>query len=115
MMKMPDPSVINETKKMLSGNDAAFFERVWNTSSDIYANRLKAIGFEGQRKVLDAGFGMGQWLMPLARLNESVYGIEFSEIRFEAVKSILHKLDADNISITKGSIESLPYEDDYFD
>jgi hypothetical protein len=56
------PEIINTTQTKLSGNDAEFFGRVWSQDLTVYENRLRAIDFEGKDRVLDAGFGMGQWL-----------------------------------------------------
>ena len=65
--------IIDKLTSELKDNDADFFKRVWNTNIEIYSNRLKAIGFENQEKVLDAGFGMGQWIIALSELNTNVY------------------------------------------
>ena len=111
-----DPTLIAQIKSQLGGNDAEFFDRVWN-QGDVskYAERLKNIGFVGQQKVLDAGFGMGQWMYCLSQLNQAVEGIEFSPVRCESVQTIFDGLGVTNAGVRQGSIEHLPYEDDCFD
>ena len=77
-------------------------------------NSLKTIGFTNLPCVLDAGFGMGQWTVPLSQQNSELHGIEFSNDRYEAVK-IDFDLNITNAYIQQGSIENLPYEDNKFD
>lgn len=104
--------------KLISGlhdNDADFFKRIWGTDINIYSNRLRAIGFEKQGKILDAGFGMGQWLIALSELNEKIFGIEYAENRVTLVQNLVNALNINNIDIQQGTIEDLPFEDDYFD
>ena len=108
-------SVFEIAKKHLQGNDAEFFQRVWNQDLTVYENRIKAIDFKGMTNVLDAGFGVGQWLVNLAKLNNRVYGIEYSPERVAAVESIIKRLGVGNCNLQQGSIESLPYEDSFFD
>ena len=107
--------ILDNTSKKLSGNDADFFKRVWSQDLKKYELRLKAIGFENKEKVLDAGFGMGQWFITLGQLNKRAYGIEFSKERFNVVNDIVTFLKLDNLEIVQGTIEELLYEDNLFD
>ena len=99
----------------LSGNDKSFYERVWNTDQVVYEDRLKAINFQGLNHVLDAGFGMGQWLPSLAKLNKNVEGVEYDKIRFNTVCNIVSDLQIKNLDLKSGSIEELDYKDNSFD
>lgn len=99
----------------LKGNDLEFFKRVWSSSLLQYEKRIKAINFTELNHVLDAGFGMGQWLVKLGELNKRVSGIEYSADRVNAVQLIIDKSNLSNIEILQGSIESLPYNENTFD
>src|SRR5688572_15436202 len=101
--------VIEKHAKALEGNDRGFFERVWQTPDEIYLTRLKAIGFENLEHVLDAGFGFGQWILPLSKLNRRVSGIEFAQNRFETVQKMFKELGLNDIDLKKGSIEKTPF------
>lgn len=107
--------VIDRIKLRFEGNNKYFFDRVWSTPSDVYLTRVKAIGFEGKQNVLDAGFGMGQWLPALAALNKNVFGIEFDKERYEPVQELTGLLGLGNVHLDHGSIEQLPYADEQFD
>jgi SAM-dependent methyltransferase len=109
-----EKELIHHQAASLTGNDREFFLRVWNTPADTYIQRLKAIGFSGLGKVLDAGFGFGQWLLPLATLNSSVTGIEFSQVRFDAVGRLIGK-EYPNLDIYRGTVEEMPFPDNSFD
>lgn len=106
---------IDKYSSFLKGNDLAFFRRVWATSEDIYLNRLKAINFQGFDTILDAGFGFGQWLLPLAKLNRNVVGVEFSEERFKVVSALVNNYEGGNVTVYKGSIEHTSFPDESFD
>lgn len=108
-------NVFKIAEEHLSGNDLEFFKRVWTSNLSAYEKRLKAIKFTNFDHVLDAGFGMGQWLLKLSELNARVSGIEFSSERVNAVNLILQEYKLENTEITQGSIEELPYDNEKFD
>lgn len=56
--------------------DREFLARVYSTPIETYIARLRAIGFEGLGRVLDAGCGFGQWTTALARLNGRVVAVD---------------------------------------
>lgn len=114
-MNIQIKEVINKVANDYEGNDKEFFLRVWNTDMDIYANRLKAIGFTGKEKVLDAGFGTGQWLIALSELNKEVHGVEYSQVRVDATQKIVNALNISNTKLSCQSIEKMDYEDNSFD
>lgn len=110
-----DQQIIEKIKSQFEGNNKYFFDRVWSTPSDVYMARVKAIGFEGLGNILDAGFGMGQWLYSLAVLNKNVVGIEFDKERVEPVKELVKLIGLNNVHLDNGSVENLPYVDNQFD
>jgi SAM-dependent methyltransferase len=113
---MIDLSIEETANEFLTpGNDYNFCVRVWNIDSKIYVNRLNAIGFSGMKNVLDAGFGLGQWTLAIASVNDNVEGIEFDENRYNFVTNLFTKQGFNNISLKLGSVEQLPYEDNSFD
>ncbi len=101
--------------KSLRNNDAAFFQRIWQTPTDLYKSRLQAIGFSGAEKVLDAGSGFGQWTLALTSLNQHVEAVEIDEVRVKVSTEIFTELNVNNITIRQGSIEKLPFDDNAFD
>jgi ubiquinone/menaquinone biosynthesis C-methylase UbiE len=109
------PEIIENAQKHLKGNDADFFGRVWGQDLMKYESRLKAIDFQNIDSVLDAGFGMGQWLVCLSKLNKQVAGIEYSQARVDAVNSILLEMNIANVKAEQGSVEALQYDDNSFD
>lgn len=112
-----DPDRLGEiAARHLSGNDAAFFGRCWATPPSLYQARLRAVDLQDRGRVLDAGSGMGQWLIPLASLNQEVHAIEFAENRVAVTREVLDALGlADRIHLRQGSVETLPYPDGWFD
>jgi ubiquinone/menaquinone biosynthesis C-methylase UbiE len=101
--------------KFLSGNDLAFYRRVWKTDLEVYRSRLKAIHFVDLENVLDAGCGMGQWTLCLNELNRHVCAIDYFPIRVETVQRIMDGVGITNIEISQQSIETLDYPDQHFD
>jgi len=101
--------------KNFEAMDAEFFKRVWSSDLSKFIKRIEAIQFVSKEKVLDAGFGMGQWAVELSKLNSEVHGIEYAQNRVDAVNEIVELLGINNTKLIQGSIEELPYEDNYFD
>lgn len=110
-----DQKIIEKISSRLSENDLDFFKRVWASPLDLYYTRLRALDLEGLNHVLDAGFGVGQWTMPLADMNSKVSGIEFDRARIQVVNDLIKEVGVTNIETVEGSIENLPYEDSTFD
>jgi ubiquinone/menaquinone biosynthesis C-methylase UbiE len=107
--------ILESIAKYYSGFDADFFRRVWGTGTDVYLNRLRAIGFSDQARVLDAGFGMGQWLYALSTLNRKVVGVDSSSLRVEVTSQLLRRLGIANAELHCQSIEKLDFADNSFD
>lgn len=112
--KMEIKEFLNKVSADLAGNDKHFFNRVWNSDQEKYRKRLESIGFNNMEMVLDAGFGMGQWMFQLSKVNKEVCGIEFDESRVNVVTRLFNELEVKNVKIAHGSVEELPYPNDYF-
>ncbi len=106
---------ISTGERLLHGNDLDFYRRVWDTDLDVYRTRLRAIGFTGMERVLDAGAGFGQWTVCLAEDNLRVDSSDYSAIRVATVQSIVNELGIDNVTVSQQSIESLDFPDQTFD
>jgi len=102
-------------KNILTGNDLEFFNRVWNDDLCVYENRIKAIGFLGMYKILDAGFGFGQWLIPLALNNSFVDGLEICDKRIDTVSRMLKNLQIKNVTLFNDSVSSINVKDNTYD
>lgn len=105
--------VFNKFKDQLDPNGAAFCQRVFQQDEQIYTDRLKALGFEGQSKVLDAGCGFGQWSIPLAKINEHVTAVDVDGSRLMFLDELVRSSGL-NAEIKWASLSDLPFENDSF-
>lgn len=108
-------AAIKKASQVLTGFELEFFSRIWNGDLEKFRARLKALGFENQDRVLDAGFGNAQWTICLAEMNKFVDGIEYTESRVKVGKILESELEIKNTNLIQGSVEELPYEDNSFD
>ena len=92
-----------------------FHRRVWRTDPVIYRTRVKAIGFTGAGRILDAGCGTGQWAMRLAEANRQVEAVDVSAERLSAAKMIFDEMGVSNVNFSRQSIARLEYPDETFD
>ena len=107
---------LQELKRRLTRpQDQDFFIRVWSTSNEVYEKRLNAIGFANLDYVLDAGSGMGQWAVALARLNQNVIGVDFCKERVALATIIANQLKIQKLTFLQGTIEKLPFDNNSFD
>ncbi|MCX7767392.1 MAG: class I SAM-dependent methyltransferase [Flavobacteriales bacterium] len=104
-----------DTLKLLSGQDLEFFDRVWKTNLDVYEKRLKAIGFFGADRLLDAGCGFGQWSVALSFLNRDVWCFDNHPGRISSIKEILKLKRIQNVYPSVKSIVKTDYTDNFFD
>lgn len=79
-----------------------------------YENRLKAIGFLGKKKVLDAACGNAQWSIVMSKNGSEVHGVDLNEDSVSVAKEFV-KLNGVNPTISVGSIDDLKFEDETFD
>lgn len=84
-----------------------------NRSQAYYIKRIKQIGLSG-RAVLDAGCGMGNWSMALARFYDHVLSLDIEQPRLMVLSSIIDRF-RDRIQPIHGSLEQMPFPDDHFD
>ncbi|MBT4733112.1 class I SAM-dependent methyltransferase [Candidatus Woesearchaeota archaeon] len=99
----------------INHNDYLYIQRIFKNGIEKYVNRLKALGFVGNDRVLDAGCGFGQWSLALSTLNKTVTSCDISSIRINFLNDMMHGCDIDNIQIDKSSLNELPYSDNTFD
>jgi SAM-dependent methyltransferase len=111
------PDELVEEIAQLYGDEVEgqYFRRMWSGDRGRYEQRIRALGFTDLPRVLDCGFGTGQWLLPFARLNGAVSGIEYNEKRVRLARMLVEKLGLTNVDLERGQVEKLPYEDRSFD
>ena len=80
---------------------------------DYYAKRIARLGLSGG-KVLDAGCGMGNWSLGLARWFEEVYAIEIDKKRLEVLAKVAGSFNGRIVPVF-GSIEALPFASGTFE
>lgn len=95
--------------------DREFLERVYSTPVETYIARLEAIGFEGMKRVLDAGCGFGQWTLALARLNDLVFAVDKDLERVAWLQEKLKEKKVNNVVAAAVSLEDFEPLDRYFD
>jgi SAM-dependent methyltransferase len=96
-------------------NDHLFLRRIYCEGLRKYVDRLKAIGFYDNQKVLDAGCGYGQWSLALAGLNQMVDSCDISPLRVRFLNSLADQLNIVNLHVQVSGIDLMPYSDNYFD
>jgi ubiquinone/menaquinone biosynthesis C-methylase UbiE len=80
---------------------------------DYYSSRIQRLGLRG-RRVLDAGCGMGNWSLGLARWFQETHALEITANRLAILEGISGHLRKPIVT-RLGSIEALPYPDAFFD
>jgi ubiquinone/menaquinone biosynthesis C-methylase UbiE len=80
---------------------------------DYYAARIRKLELAGNR-ILDAGCGIGNWSLALARSFHEVHALEITQARLRILAPVANRLDGP-ILLVRGSIEQLPYVDGFFD
>ena len=80
---------------------------------EYYQARIARIAFSGER-VLDAGCGMGNWSLALARSFRQVAAMEVDAVRIHALQRVCRKVETRTHSVL-GSIEAVPFANDTFD
>jgi SAM-dependent methyltransferase len=88
--------------------DRDFFLRVYGTPREVYVDRLRAVGFAGHGRVLDAACGFGQWSLALAQLNGRVHACDVSRLRVGAVREMA-RAENSRVDVCQSTIDALPY------
>ena len=99
----------------IGDNDYQFLERIYCDGLHKYLSRLKAIGFSGNERVLDAGCGYGQWSLALAQLNKMVSCCDISSLRISVLKKLTSEIGITNLFSEVSGLDMMPYPDRYFD
>lgn len=99
----------------LGDNDAKFIQRVYSDGIEKYIDRVKAIGFVGKNRLLDAGCGFGQWSLALASTNDHVTACDISPQRISFLSDLAGELALENVDTHVNGLESLPFPDASFD
>lgn len=75
----------------------AYIELGGRRTPEVYAHRIKQIGFVGLDSVLDAGCGIGQWSIVLSRHNRCVVSGDVDEGRIEFARGFAQDNGADSV------------------
>ena len=106
--------IIEKYADILDPASIEFCRRIFGTAPEVYANRLRAIGFSGLGHVLDAGCGFGQWALQIARMNGSVSAVDVDVNRLEFLRDLMHS-EGFSPCIRESKVSQLPFEDASFD
>lgn len=108
-------SLVNQAASGLADNDAAFLRRIYGAGLDTYMARLKAVGFAGKGRVLDAGCGFGQWSLSMAELNDAVVSIDVAENRIRFLEKAAEAMCPGKVDAHVGSIGTTGLPEASFD
>ena len=109
--------VPESTYDCLSDYEKKFIENEFTRINSIgyYEVRLRELGFSGYTSVLDAGCGMGQWSLAMAKLNSHVTGADINVGRLLVAKDIANTMAVKNVKFQFSGAERSPYDDESFD
>lgn len=92
-----------------------FIALINNSEKSNYGSIFNSFGIEPHHKVLDIGFGAGQFLFMASEVSEHVVGIEPHDELFDYVNSEIAKKGISNVEIVKSVGEELAFETSSFD
>ncbi len=93
-------------------------ERMNNSHYEVTGWALNFLNIKSHDKILDIGCGGGRTLNRLSNIacEGNLFGIDHSQIAIEeSIKLNEQLISKGRVSIIKGSVDSLPYENDFFD
>lgn len=80
-----------------------------------YEERVEMVQFTGQRRVLDAGCGFGQWSAALAKFNEHVVAMDRAENMVETTRLLTRRWERPNVEARIGALPDIDEPDESFD
>ena len=109
--------VPESTYDCLSEYEKQFFDIEFTgiNTIDYYQTRLRELGFSDYTSVLDAGCGMGQWSLAMAKLNSHVTGADINVGRLLVAKDIANTMAIKNVKFQFSGAERSPYDNESFD
>jgi SAM-dependent methyltransferase len=116
MSKESLADVVADFTSLLDPWAAAFLNRVYGCGLEPYRRRLKAHGFSGHQRVLDAGCGFGQWTLALAGLgNREVVAVDHSAERLLFMRRVAACTGQTNVTARRADLCHLPEDIGTFD
>ncbi len=115
---MIDPVTQNARKPREDQYGNAMLERMNEHHKQLHGWALDHVSLSDKTAILDIGFGGGQNLRNLMGLakNARCYGIDYSPASFKKCQQVNQEaVDSGRLSLTVGSADALPYENDSFD
>jgi SAM-dependent methyltransferase len=108
----------DEWRSIVESQELAADLKAWalvqaGRGQDYYIRRIRQLGLEGQ-SVLDAGCGIGNWSLALARSFSEVHAVEVDSSRLQVLSAVADRFRG-HIIPREASIESLPFASRSFD
>lgn len=95
--------------------DRPFIDQELGRPLEYYVDRVDALGIAGFDRVLDAGCGIGQWTLALARKNRRVVGVDINANRLAVAAHLQARSRASNVEFNRESLSDLSFPDRTFD
>lgn len=114
-MKDVIEDLVGEYGELYNKATRDFLQRIYTTDISVYSTRLKALGFDGRQRVLDAGCGFGQWTLALSCMCEYVHAVDESTERLLFLRELVNRTEAQNIAVENSCLTILNYPDNFFD
>ena len=109
------PVDFSDLLPMLTPYGREFLNGEYGRGEKKYRDRISFIGLENQGRILDAGGGIGQWAIALARTNVEVRVLDLMADRLLIGNELVKRHGLANVDFQQGSIEAIPFADSSFD